>query len=203
MRRSLLLLCLLLIAQTASAGDVEARPLRILFIGNSLTYSNDLPKMVRELGAAEGRAIETTSAAYPNFSLEDHFNDGRALKLLRKAKWDFVILQQGPSAMADSRELLIRDAVRFAKLIRKWGAKPVMLTVWPSMGRARDMDRVIESYRLAAEASDSILAPAGEAWKLSMQQNPAITLYGSDSFHPSEAGSRLAATALYRALIAR
>ncbi|MBK5259070.1 MAG: SGNH/GDSL hydrolase family protein [Thermoanaerobaculia bacterium] len=191
------------LALLMTSANLHAESLRILFVGNSLTYSNDMPAIVKALGKADGRMIDVSVAAYPNFSLEDHLADGRALKMLRKSKWDFVVMQQGPSAMPDSRELLIRDAVRMANAIRKSGATPVMLTVWPSMARAGDFDRVIESYRLAAEASGSLLVPAGESWKRTLERDPAAGLYRADGFHPSEAGSKLVAGVLYRALLAR
>ena len=66
----------------------------ILFVGNSLTYTNDLPKLVVAFGKENGVEINTTILAYPNYALEDHWNDGQVQKLIAKYKYDFVVIQQ-------------------------------------------------------------------------------------------------------------
>ena len=175
--------------------------LRILFIGNSLTYSNDLPAMVRRIGELEQRKITTGVVAAPNRSLEDHLMDGDALRAIRGSPWDVVVLQQGPSSLDESRQLLIRDAIRMRKLAARHSAI-ALLTVWPDRGRLAYIDRVIESYRLAAEAVNGKAIPAGTAWKAAMVIDPAIGLYSSDGFHPSPLGTYLAALAVYQTIVA-
>ena len=55
--------------------------LSILFIGNSLTYTNDLPGMVQRLvAAASGETPTVESVAFGDYSLEDHWNQGDALR---------------------------------------------------------------------------------------------------------------------------
>lgn len=52
-----------------------AKALRVLFIGNSLTYSNDLPSIVEAFAKVTGqRAFAYKAIAFPDFSLEDHWN---------------------------------------------------------------------------------------------------------------------------------
>jgi hypothetical protein len=50
----------------------------ILFVGNSLTATNDLSGMVEAMGRAAGVNVRCAAVAKPNFSLEDHWNDGEA-----------------------------------------------------------------------------------------------------------------------------
>ena len=50
------------------------------FVGNSLTYVNDLPGMVVALAARSGDTVIQSSVSFPNYSLEDHWNDGRAVQ---------------------------------------------------------------------------------------------------------------------------
>ncbi len=56
---------LLVVAVVLSlAGLAHAdTPLRVLFIGNSLTYTNDLPAMVERIAAADGRRVITEMIA--------------------------------------------------------------------------------------------------------------------------------------------
>ncbi len=79
-----------------------AVPTRILFIGNSLTYSNDLPAMVCAMARAASRNAVCESVTKPDYSLEDHWQERDARRAVARG-WDFVVLQQGPSALPESR----------------------------------------------------------------------------------------------------
>jgi hypothetical protein len=175
-------------------------PVRILFIGNSLTYVNDVPGIVEAFARARGRAAVCRSVTAGGFSLEDHWNQGDAQKALAAQMWDYVVLQQGPSALPESREILIRDARRFAPLIRKAGARPALYMVWPSVTRHRDFGGVSDSYRQAARDIDGILLPAGDAWRMVETDAPKLQLYSADGLHPTPAGSYLAALVIYAGL---
>jgi hypothetical protein len=72
--------------------------------------------------------------------------------------------------------------------------------VWPSQARFKDFDRVVESYRLAADDVKAILFPVGQAWREAWKSNPNIALYSEDKFHPSITGSYLAALVIYEKL---
>jgi hypothetical protein len=172
-----------------------------LFIGNSLTYANDLPGLVSALADSAGVGpVVTGSVALPAFSLEDHWNDGRAAQEIARGGWDVVVLQQGPSALPASRELLLDYSARFDRLIRAVGATPAMYMVWPSRQRIGDFDRVSESYRLAARAIDGVLLPAGEAWRAAWRRDSTLALYDIDKLHPSALGTYLAALVMVRRL---
>jgi hypothetical protein len=175
--------------------------LRVLFIGNSLTAANDLPEMVRALAVAGGQPAPAVRAiAVGGFSLGDHLDRGEAQRAIRTGKWDFVVLQQGPSALDESRADLIRDTRRFSELIRRAAARPALYSVWPSTDRAGDFDRVSESYRLAADDVDGLLLPAGDAWRAAWRHDPDLALYSADGLHPTVAGTYLAALVIYERL---
>jgi len=186
-----------ILGTTAALADAP-KAMRILFVGNSLTYTNDIPDRVAKLAKALGRQAVVAAEAYPDFSLDDHWRDGRALAAIRKG-WDVVVLQQGPSSQADSRAQLIADAKRFAKVIREAGAKPVLWMVWPSQDRVRDFPGVITSYRMAAEAVDGTLLPVGEAWVRALSADKRLPLY-TEQVHASSLGADLAALTIYLVL---
>jgi hypothetical protein len=52
-------------------GRLPDAELRVLFIGNSLTYTNDLPAMVQTIAEAAGHTLAQATVAEPNVSLED------------------------------------------------------------------------------------------------------------------------------------
>ena len=174
----------------------------VLFVGNSLTYVNDLPEMVRALALAAGDTLRVETVANPDWSLEDHWNGGAARSAIGRG-WEVVVLQQGPSALPESRALLIDYARRFAGEIRAAGARPALYAVWPAYSRAGDFDHAGESYRLAAEAVDGMLFPAGEAWRAAWRADPDLHLYAADGLHPSLAGTYAAALVVYARLLDR
>lgn len=178
---------------TGPDPDPDAE-VRILFIGNSLTYENDLPAMVKALSDSAGLpSTQVAMVAYPNFALEDHWNMGDARPTLGRGGWTHVVMQQGPSALEESRVSLLQWTATLSAEIRAHGGVPGMYMVWPSTARSFDFDRVSESYRLAAESVDGLLFPAGDAWRAAWRRNAGLALYGGDGFHPSALGTYLAA----------
>src|SRR5262245_26541754 len=179
MLRSLLLAALVLI---------QPAPFRILFIGNSLTYANDLPATVCDLARSAGRQAVCESVAKPDYSLEDHWNERDAHAAIARG-WDVVVLQQGPSALPESRRLLISYTRRFDAEIRKAGARTAIYMVWPSQARRGDFPGVSQSYAAAAMEVTGLLLPVGDAWRAAWAIDSKLPLYGPDGFHPSASGT--------------
>ncbi len=171
---------------------------RVLFIGNSLTYTNDLPGMLVAVARQAGdSALAAHAVALANVSIEDHWYEGTARALLERTRWEFVVLQQGPSSLPANQANLAQWTGAFAPLIRAAGAEPVLYMVWPAADRALlDFPLVLESYREAARSVGGIFAPAGDAWIAALAADPAVPLYGPDGFHPSAAGTYVAALVL-------
>jgi sporulation protein YlmC with PRC-barrel domain len=177
--------------------------LRILFIGNSLTATNDLPAVLEAFARAQGVTIETRMIAFPEHSLQDHWVRPEARQAIASGHWDFVVLQQGPSAMPASRPLLREYVTRFDAAIESAGSRTALFMVWPPSGRINDLSRVIESYRMAADHAGALLLPVGDAWRRMWDRDSSVGLYGPDGFHPSGLGTYLAALVMFRQLTGR
>lgn len=205
MRFAPFLLLALLVADGASAQRSQvARELRVLFVGNSLTYVNDLPGMVAELARADGAVRLTTGViARPDYSLEDHLASGEAAARISAGGWDVVVLQQGPSALPESRAELIGAARRIATLCAERGVRVALYAVWPAADRRTAFDSVDASYATAADSVGGALLPVGRAWQGAWRRDASLPLYGADGFHPSPTGSYLAALVIYRGLTGR
>lgn len=198
-RVSLSVVFLFLATSLCFASDPA--PLRLLFIGNSLTYVNDVPAIVASLAQAAGNPAPVTRAVVAGgASLEDHWKRGRARQAIEEGGWSFVVLQQGPSALPESRLLLIQYARLFAEEIRKAGATPVLYMVWPSSDRRQDFRGVSDSYRQATKEVDGILCPVGDAWQNAWKRDPSLELYSADGLHPTPGGSYLAGLVIYAQL---
>lgn len=184
----------------SGAEPEKRRPvkgMKVLFIGNSLTYANDLPLMVQALARSAGQEMYVEAVTYGGYNFEDQWNQGTALKALERMKWDFVVMQQGPSSLIENREDMRKWAKRFAPKIQKAGARQALYMVWPALDRVAYFDDVRESYSLAAQDVKGIFIPAGEAWRAAWRRDPKAPLYSSDDFHPSTAGTYTAALSIY------
>jgi|SRR5689334_10313510 len=184
----------------------EGRP--VLFVGNSLTYVNDLPLIVEALadsvpGLTPAQRIAPAMAAFPDFALEDHWANGTAVKAIDQGKWSVVVLQQGSSALEESRINLREWTKKFDTKIRAVGARTAMYAVWPLSSRQFDFDRVNESYTLAATDVDGMLFPVGEAWRAAWRRDPNMALYDIDGLHPSIRGSYIGGLVITSMLLDR
>ena len=111
-----------------------------------------------------------------------------------------MVLQQGPSALAESRANLREWTRRFDSVIRQAGGRTALYMVWPESYRPQAFPDVSASYRSRRRTSSGILLPAGDAWVAAWRADPGLRLYGPDGFHPTLLGSYLAALAIYGGL---
>jgi hypothetical protein len=204
-RASALVFCLWLILACAggkTALDPDpAGGYRVLFIGNSLTYFNDLPGTVARLGRMADIPIYVQSVALPDFAVIDHASGmSNAVETIRGADWDYVVLQQGPTTTQIGRDTLVLAVRQLDPFIRAAGGRAALLMVWPPTGNPEGFDAVYQSYQQAADAVGGLFLPAGEAWRTALAASPDLQLYGVDGFHPAELGTYLAALVVYEGI---
>ncbi len=203
----LIAICLLLFVLMAHhRKKLRVRPpknpdvLNVLFIGNSLTASNDLPGMLKALIESVGAGpVEVGEVIFGGFGFIDHWPNGSARKAIKAGGWDVAVMQQGPSA-TEGRPSLIEYTARYAKLCRSVGCEPAVYMVWPPTRRFQYFDQVSESHQMAADNIDGLLFPAGEAWRMAWTRDKSLKLYGGDGFHPTKLGTYLAALVMFEQL---
>lgn len=176
---------------TSSSSTVGA--LRVLFIGNSATYYNNMPGMLEDIGLADSLPIETVDVSQGGFSLQDHWNVGWVRDTLVNGRWNVVVLQGGA---------LETFAVTWANAIRVAEARPALYMPGPPRG-VTNFPEVCMSYYTAAEEASAELYAAGEAWMEAWRTDPDLPLIGPDDIHPSEMGSYLAALTIYWGMTGR
>ena len=196
-----LVLTILTSASTCVSGTSETP--RVLFIGNSLTTVNDVPDLVNQLATASHLEFHYRTVAFDGYSLEDHWNRGEAQRAIADGGWSCVVLQQGPSALPESRVSLREYTKRFDREARRVGARTALYMVWPSSDRRGDFEGVRRSYAGAAHEVGGIFLPVGEAWREAWRRDGRLNLYSRDGFHPTILGSYLAALVMYQAFFHR
>jgi hypothetical protein len=175
----------------------------VLFIGNSLTYENNLPAVVAKLATQAGDTIDAWYVAYPDYAIIDHIRNGDALGAIKSHPWEYVVLQQGPSTVGINRDSLILWTKMIEPAIRAVGAEPALYMVWPDYSRIAFFDACRVSYQMAAKAVNGVFMPAGAAWSIAWAKDSTVRLYGSDGFHPGMIGTYLAALVIYERITGR
>lgn len=175
----------------------------ILFIGNSLTYTNKLPQLIKKKAKSKGVKINIKMIAFPNYAIEDHWNEGNIQKLISSKKYDYVIIQQGPSSQSNGRKMLIEYGEKYSRLCQLNGAKLCYFMVWPALKYYHTFNDVIKNHREAALINNAILLPVGEVWKTYIDSTKNTEYYSFDEFHPSIKGSQKAADVIVESLFAK
>lgn len=189
----------------------DSRPTRsILIIGNSRTYFNNMPSMLREIADSAGSPakfqVETSAKAGASF--ESLWADDRTKRLLG-AGWDDIILQGESRAQSteDSNKSFLAYGAKLAEASRLTQGRPRLVVNWaydPSLyegdidgaGRANHLELIKSMHaRLGSEADMATVRLAG-LWEAVRQSHPSIKLT-TDGNHPTVAGSYLFALALY------
>ncbi|WP_375208111.1 hypothetical protein [Hyphococcus sp.] len=190
-------------AETAnSPADGAAGPIRILFIGNSLTYFNDLPAVLEQTANHDGviRA-ETALVASGGATLAQHWKDGAAAEMIRSGDWDYVVLQEQSQLGAriengarkmDEPEAFYSAAREFDREINNADAQTVFMLTWSHKDKPEEQALLHEAYESIACELGAVLAPAGAAWRLLRERNSGIDLY-YDNVHPNFNGTYLSA----------
>lgn len=195
--------------------DEHDAPLRVLFIGNSYTFYNDLPGLFAELVRSSGKEVEAEMAAEAGWTLADHAVSGETQKLLRSQDWDYVILQEQsiiPSLPMEREGRMYPAVNALDGIIQEIGAETVLLMTW---GRregflekgipdfAAMQSQLHEGYNDIGVEVGAIVAPVGLAWQAAISHEADIDLWEYDGSHPSLKGSYLAANVLYAAISGR
>jgi hypothetical protein len=188
-----------------SASEPGPAPARaVLFLGNSLTYTNDLPALVRLVAEAAGDSLRVAMAAGPNLAVIDHVNGATdAVARIDGDDWGYVVLQQGPTPAGICRDTLVLAAMRLGPHVAGAGARTAVVVPWVRRGFPQSLAFAEESAVQAARAVGGIVAPVGIAWSQALEHDPSLPLYGADGYHPAPAGTMLAALTIYDRLFGR
>lgn len=175
--------------------------MRILMLGNSYTFANDLPQMLAERLDAEV-VHHTRGGARLAEQLNPKTKMGACTQAaLQNEAWDYVILQEMSNAPISSKEKFLQSVAVLCAQIRENGAVPVLYATWAYERSGKQLEKfgmgydemalaMQDSYRQAAQENEALLAEVGKAF---YEQADSVALYAIDGSHPNEAGSRLAA----------
>ena len=194
-------LLLLAIDEAVAQKDISStHTVKILLVGNSLSYTNNLPELLLHEGVSKNVQLAVDLLAKPNYSLEDHWNEAKLQKLIASGEYNYVVVQQGPSSQADGLKMLLNYGRKIVKLCERKGVQLVFLMVWPSLNNYHTFDGVINNYTVAAKETNAILCPVGKEWKAHFDATNDFSFLGPDGFYPSAKGTQSIAQIMMKAL---
>ena len=191
----------------ASLSESTLPSPRVLFVGNSLVLMNDLPAVVRDLAAREGRVLATGTAAAGGARLVQTVRLPGMLQAVR-AGWDAVVVQdftRTPLRLSDRWA----SARAVGMIARAAGPAPILLyPPWPARAdhfvyrdpgpvTVRPDDPTDYAARTMAhyQSMGRHVVPVPDAWLAAPEEGRA--LYARDGLHPSKQGTALAARLIW------
>lgn len=199
---------------------VQAKTVKVLFIGNSYLHTNNIPGMVNLMSMANGDTLIYDEHTPGGYTLQLHSTDATTLAKIKSQLWDVVVLQEQSQKPAFAPGQVATDVYPYAKtldsLIRDnnsctqtmfymtWGRKngdAGNCASYPPICTYEGMQASLRtSYMQMAQDNKALVAPVGAAWKAMRDSVPSIDLYNGDESHPNVHGAYLAACVFYASI---
>jgi hypothetical protein len=191
---------------------------KILFIGNSHTFVNDLPQTFYQLATKAGRIVYVDNLTMGGATLQMHLQNPATTQKINEKHWDYVILQeqsQIPSFIPERDTMMYPYAIALDSIIHSnwlctqtiffmtWAHKYGDLGILQNGGTDsfEDMQQRLRSgYKTIADSLEAVVTPCGWAWRKLIQTYPSIELYSADNYHPAENGTYLAACTFFASI---
>ena len=189
------------------------KAIQILFLGNSYTYYNAMPKKVALMARHCGFSLTCKDHSEDGCCLADLMSEEKVMTDLKQYEWDFIVLQE------QSQIPVIPDLVQWRMIssiekileIKNSDSQIVVFETWArengGIQRIKGQsskhfpnfdtmqDEISRVYQTIATKYNLKLAPVGEAWRAAKVLD--LPLWLDDGSHPSVFGSYLAACTLF------
>lgn len=197
--------------------------LRIFFIGDTYTMTNNLPELLEAIAASDKAGpvnIETAMFAVGSTTLGDLYAEGEGQAMVQARGWDYVVLQDDsllPMTISGAGQMYTAME-KWSKDIRHGGGKIIVMETWArkpgsawytdvkkygslKLGTPETMqDKIDTATNGIAYDIGAAIVPAGDYWQACATMQGMPDLYDADGHHPSLAGDYLMALLFYRAV---
>jgi len=211
---------LLIIITFLLAQPSQATTRKVLFIGDSYIYVNNMPLILQTLAAALGDTLIYQESDPGGFTFALHSTYAPTISKIFAQQWDVVVLQDQSEEPAFSPSQVdtqvypyahkldsmihVNDNCTQTLFLMTWGhanGDTPNCPVYPVVCTYGGMqERLRESYLQMTQDNKAIVGPVGVAWKEMRDSFPGIWLYQADSTHPLVTGSYLEACVLYNSI---
>lgn len=196
--------------------------IRVLFIGNSYTFTNKMPLLMQQAAASRGVKVAIEQNAHGGWTLDKHWNDEVSKAVIRKGKWNYIVLQEyseGAALPTESfRKRILPNMEKFQQLCKEYNPQStiILYMTWgrkngdkkncfkyPAVCNYFAMDELIRKRYLSMAENKAEISPVGPVWNFLRKYHSDIELYRPDGSHPSLAGSYASALSFYTIICRR
>ena len=188
--------------------------MKLLFLGNSYTYYNEMPELFEKLAQENGHSVHVFSVTCGGHKLceyadgDDEYTQ-RIAELIKAHSFDVCFLQEQSLLPVLDEECFrgavkklvtqLGESVKHFVLYATWGRKPGSAELEKHGWTSAEMTELLKkAYQRAADEIGADVSPVGVRFAEVRNAYPEIELYAPDLSHPSYAGSCLAALTHYR-----
>lgn len=177
--------------------------MRVLFIGNSHTYFNDMPQMFAEICEANRIPAEVTMLAHGGKTFGFHVQEPEVRFNIMYGNYDYIVLQHRAHPMGEYDEMA-QAAAELVGMVKQAGGKPVFYMTWSKKSEGREaQNEMSAAYKKLGASLEAAVAPVGDAWWSFSELWPDAELYNADGAHASGLGSLLAAGTIFSTISGR
>lgn len=181
---------------------------RVLFVGNSLTYMNNLPAAFASL-TPKGMDVRVDGFARPGARLQDDIGNATLERLLARGRYTDVVFQErGGDAICgfDAAECrasaghsaTLGASVTLANAARAGGARVFYLGTYQQAPKV--VPWLLFGEHLVARRMGAVYIELGGTWERARKQYPHARWLATDGMHPGYATTALMALRTWRAV---
>ncbi|MEM5564977.1 PKD domain-containing protein [Psychroserpens sp. AS72] len=197
---------------------------KVLFIGNSYTFVENIPNMLYEVANSAGDVLIVEAETTGGGTFEHHATSQDVTNKINSDDWDFIVLQGQSIEVAltglyfdfnvapYAAQLIetIRDNNNCTQPIfyntwgRKFGISGSLCTSYPWVCTYEGMDdELAQNYRILADTHDAVISPVGPVWRYLREHifPVPIELYQIDNSHQSLEGAYASACTFYSIIL--
>jgi hypothetical protein len=176
-------------------------PVRLLFVGNSLTYVGNLPAVLDALSASSKKSLQSDMIVNGGATLTERVADGSVERALAAKRYDYVVLQErggdticafGPTSCKDADASL----GVLARIAATHGAKPILLGTYQIMPQVST--ELVGAESAAASRLSIAYVSVSDRFQTAIESAPAADWLFADHAHPGHDLVLLEAALLYR-----
>lgn len=184
------------------------KPVKILFIGNSYTYYNDMPVLFNSIVGAAGATVEVefitmgSQRLYQWADVKDEMGAQLDAKLKATRDYDIIVLQEQSTYPINHYDEFLSGAQSLANKIAstQTNCQVYLYQTWgsplygPNHGGIPAMElKLRTAYENVAQQIGAKVSYVGKAFTFVYENHTNINLYNADNTHPSYEGSFLSA----------
>lgn len=186
---------------------------KVLFLGNSYTYVNNLPQIIADAALSVGDILIFDSNTPGGYTLLQHSTNSLSQSKIMAGGWNHVVLQGQSQEPITNESNFYTGMMNLNTMIKQYNpcSVPLLYMTWgrkngdavncpniPVMCTYEGMDTTIKrDYLILADRLRTEVSPVSVVWKYLRNNYPSINLYQVDESHPSAEGSYASACCFY------